>query len=261
MPVITLPDGSQRAFDNPVSVFDVAADIGPGLAKAALAGKIDGREVDTSYMIEDDAELAIITERDEEGLEIIRHSTAHLLAMAVQQLFPGVQVTIGPVIEDGFYYDFAFERPFTPEDLEKIEAEMKKIAKEKHTVTRAVGDRGRIRVEARVEGDVYVVLVGDSGPGVSDDQARRIFEPFWTTRPAGEGTGLGLSISRRFCRMMGGDVEVESKEGAGSTFTVVLPSEVPVSRSARVSDVRWRTDDMIRAITPPWSMRSRTLGV
>ena len=117
MPVITLPDGSQRSFDNPISVHDVAADIGPGLAKAALAGVVDGREVDTSHVIAKDASLSIITERDDAGLEIIRHSTAHLLAMATQELFPGVQVTIGPVIDDGFYYDFATEHHFTPEDI------------------------------------------------------------------------------------------------------------------------------------------------
>ena len=107
MPVITLPDGSQRKFDKPVSVRDVAADNGPGLARAALAGVVDGRQVDTSFVVDQDVSLAIITDRDEAGLEVIRHSTAHLLAMATQELFPGVQVTIGPVIEDGFYYDFA----------------------------------------------------------------------------------------------------------------------------------------------------------
>ena len=120
MPVVMLPDGSERRFDAPVTVHDVAADIGPGLAKAALAGVVDGREVDTSHVIEGDASLSIITDRDEAGLEIIRHSTAHLLAQAVQQLFPGTQVTIGPTIEDGFYYDFASDHSFTPEDLEKI---------------------------------------------------------------------------------------------------------------------------------------------
>ena len=131
MPVITLPDGSQRSFSQPVSVHDVAADIGPGLAKAALAGVVDGKEVDTSYVVDRDASLAIITDRDEAGLEIIRHSTAHLLAMATQDLFAGVQVTIGPVIEDGFYYDFATEHSFTPEDLEKIEARMQELVADK----------------------------------------------------------------------------------------------------------------------------------
>ncbi len=128
MPIVTLPDGSQRSFDHPVSVAEVAADIGPGLAKAALAGVVDGKEVDTSFTIAADVALAIITERDDAGLEIIRHSTAHLLAMAVQDLFPGAQVTIGPTIEDGFFYDFAFERAFTPDDLEAIEKRMAELA-------------------------------------------------------------------------------------------------------------------------------------
>ena len=107
MPQITLPDGSSRQFDNPVSVFDCAADIGPGLAKAALAGKVNGEMVDTSFVMADDAELAIITSKSEEALELIRHDAAHVMAQAVQELFPGTQVTIGPAIEDGFYYDFA----------------------------------------------------------------------------------------------------------------------------------------------------------
>ncbi|MCW8829555.1 MAG: threonine--tRNA ligase [Gammaproteobacteria bacterium] len=141
MPVITLPDGSQRQFDKPVTVHDVAADIGPGLAKAALAGKIGERLVDTSYRIEDDAQLAIITDKSEEGLEIIRHSTAHLLAQAVKRLYSDAQVTIGPVIEDGFYYDFAYERPFTTEDLEKIEKEMAKIVADDIPVERSVMSR------------------------------------------------------------------------------------------------------------------------
>jgi threonyl-tRNA synthetase len=164
MPVITLPDGSQRAFDNPVSVYDVAADIGPGLAKAALAGKVDGREVDTSYMIDGDSELAIITERDEEGLEIIRHSSAHLLAMAVQELFPGVQVTIGPVIEDGFYYDFASGHTFTPEDLEKIEKRMEDIVKDHLRVDRVVVDRDQAVMMFRQMGEHYKVQIIEDLP-------------------------------------------------------------------------------------------------
>ncbi|MGM0595259.1 MAG: threonine--tRNA ligase [Pseudomonadota bacterium] len=141
MPEITLPDGSKRQFDHPVTVHDVAADIGPGLAKATLAGKVGDKLVDASHCIEDDAELAIITDKSEEGLEIIRHSTAHLLAQAVKRLFPDAQVTIGPVIEDGFYYDFAYERPFTTEDLEKIEKEMAKIVKDDIPVERSVMKR------------------------------------------------------------------------------------------------------------------------
>ena len=141
MPVVTLPDGSQRCFDHPVSVHDVAADIGPGLAKAALAGKVDDRMVDTSYVIEQDASLGIITDRDEEGVEVIRHSTAHLLAQAVKELFPEAQVTIGPVIENGFYYDFAYKRAFTPEDLEKIEKKMAELARQDFQVSRKVMPR------------------------------------------------------------------------------------------------------------------------
>ena len=119
---ITLPDGSKRTFDKPVTVAEVAASIGAGLAKAALAGKVDGKLVDTSYRLDTDANLAIVTDKDVDGLEIIRHSTAHLLAYAVKELFPDAQVTIGPVIENGFYYDFSYKRPFTPEDLTKIAA-------------------------------------------------------------------------------------------------------------------------------------------
>ena len=124
MPIISLPDGSQRSFDHPVSVFQVSEDIGPGLAKAALAGKVNGEMVDTSYVMDADAELSIITVRDEEGLEVIRHSSAHLMAQAVKQLYPETQVTIGPVIENGFFYHFAREESFVPEDLDAIEKKM-----------------------------------------------------------------------------------------------------------------------------------------
>lgn len=141
MIAITLPDGSRREFDAPLSIADVAASIGPGLAKAALAGKVDGQLVDTSYCLSDDAALEIVTDKHPDALEVIRHSTAHLLAQAVQRLFPGAQVTIGPVIDNGFYYDFAYERPFTPEDLPAIEAEMQKIAKEALPVSRSVKSR------------------------------------------------------------------------------------------------------------------------
>src|SRR3990172_7072420 len=122
MPNITLPDGSKKHFESPVTVHQVAESIGAGLARAALAGKVDGVLVDTSYILDKDAQLAIVTDKDPEGLEVIRHSAAHLLAQAVKQIFPSAQVTIGPVIEDGFYYDFSFERPFTPADIAKIEA-------------------------------------------------------------------------------------------------------------------------------------------
>src|SRR5450755_1861609 len=141
MPAITLPDGSQKHFDHPVSVAEVASSIGPGLAKAALAGKVNGALVDTSASIERDATLSIVTDRDPEGLEIIRHSTAHLLANAVQELYPDAQVTIGPVIEDGFYYDFAYTRPFSTEDLAAIEKRMAEIAAKDLKVHRRVVPR------------------------------------------------------------------------------------------------------------------------
>lgn len=164
MPAITLPDGSQRKFDQPVTVLDVAAAIGPGLAKAALAGVVNDREVDTSHVIEQDASLAIITERDEAGLEVIRHSTAHLLAMAVQELFPGTQVTIGPVIEDGFYYDFASGHHFTPEDLEKIEQRMQQIVEDDLPVERVVMSRERAIELFRNMGEHYKVQIIQSLP-------------------------------------------------------------------------------------------------
>jgi len=138
MPVITLPDGSQRSFAQPVTVAEVALSIGAGLARAALAGKVDGRLVDTSHLIAQDAGLAIITDKDADGLEIIRHSTAHLLAYAVKELFPDAQVTIGPVIENGFFYDFSYQRPFTPEDLAAIEKRMTELARQDIPVRRKV---------------------------------------------------------------------------------------------------------------------------
>ena len=136
MPVITLPDGSQRTFDNPVTVAEVAASIGSGLAKAALAGKVGGKLVDTAFSIANDSKLEIVTDKHPDALEIIRHSTAHLLAQAVQSLFPDAQVTIGPVIDDGFYYDFAYKRPFTPEDLAAIEARMLELSNANLPVSR-----------------------------------------------------------------------------------------------------------------------------
>ena len=141
MPVITLPDGSQRSYEAPLSVLAVAADIGAGLAKATLAGKVDGQLVDASHLIEQDAALSIITAKDAEGLDIIRHSSAHLMAQAVKQLFPDVQVTIGPTIENGFYYDFSSSRPFTPEDLQAIEARMQDLIKQDIPVERSTLSR------------------------------------------------------------------------------------------------------------------------
>ncbi len=164
MPVIRLPDGSERRFDQPVTVHDVAANIGPGLAKAALAGKVNGKLVDTSFRIESDSDLAIVTDKDAEGLEIIRHSTAHLLAQAVKELFPEAQVTIGPVIEDGFYYDFAFKRGFTPEDLEAIEKKMAELAKRDLPVTRKEVPRDEAVAYFKAIGEAYKAEIIESIP-------------------------------------------------------------------------------------------------
>ena len=155
MPIITLPDGSQREFSQAISVFDVANDIGPGLAKATIAGKVDDVLVDASYMIEKDASLSIVTARDDEGLEVIRHSAAHLMAQAVKQLFPTAQVTIGPVIDDGFFYDFAFERSFTPDDVEKIEKRMGELADESIQVNRSEMSRDDAVSYFRGKGEEY----------------------------------------------------------------------------------------------------------
>src|SRR5690625_137981 len=161
---IVLPDGSKRQFDQPVSVLEVARSIGPGLAKAALAGRVDGRLVDVSHVIDDDAELAIVTERDEDGLEIIRHSAAHLLAHAVKELFPEAQVTIGPVIENGFYYDFAYKRAFTEDDLVAIEARMEEIAKRDLPVYREVWERDEAVDFFRQEGEEYKARIIEDIP-------------------------------------------------------------------------------------------------
>jgi len=155
MPVVTLPDGSQRRFDHPVTVDEVAGGIGAGLRKAALAARVNGKLVDTSYVIAEDANLAILTDKDPEGLEVIRHSTAHLLAQAVKELFPEAQVTIGPVIEDGFYYDFAYQRPFTPEDLAAIEAKMTELAQADQKVTRRVMARDEAVKFFKGLGEIY----------------------------------------------------------------------------------------------------------
>ncbi|MBL3589684.1 MAG: threonine--tRNA ligase [gamma proteobacterium endosymbiont of Lamellibrachia anaximandri] len=159
MPVITLPDGSRREFDQPVSIHDVAADIGPGLAKAALAGRVDGELVDTSYILGGDCELAIVTSRDEDALELMRHDAAHIMAQSVQELFPGTQVTIGPAIEDGFYYDFAREEPFAPEDLEKIEQRMREIVKRDLPLEREVWDRDEAVKRFAELGEEYKVEI------------------------------------------------------------------------------------------------------
>lgn len=165
---ITLPDGSKRPFDHPVTVQDVAASIGAGLAKATLAGKVDGKLVDASFPIEHDASLQIVTEKSPEALEILRHSTAHLMGQAVQRLFPGAQVTIGPVIDNGFYYDFAYERPFTPDDLPKIEAEMHKLVAEQLPVTRSVKSRDEAVAFFRGLGENYKAEIIEGIPADQD---------------------------------------------------------------------------------------------
>ena len=168
MPNITFPDGSVRSFEQSVTIAQVAASIGSGLAKAALAGKIDGKLVDTSFLIETDVALAIVTDKDPEGLEIIRHSTAHLLAYAVKELFPDAQVTIGPVIENGFYYDFSYKRPFTPEDLEKIEARMLDLAKRDIRVERSVLPRDEAVAYFKSIGEHYKAEIIASIPADQD---------------------------------------------------------------------------------------------
>ena len=164
MPVVTLPDGSRREYPQPVTVGELAASIGPGLAKAALAGRVDGRLVDTSFMVDHDATVAVVTGRDSDGLEVIRHSTAHLLAQAVKALYPAAQVTIGPVIEDGFYYDFAFQRGFSEEDLRAIEARMQELAKRDLPVRREVMAREQAVQLFRDMGERYKAEIIESIP-------------------------------------------------------------------------------------------------
>jgi len=164
MPVITLPDGSRREYPKPVTVAEIAASIGSGLARAALAGRVDGKLVDTSFLVERDAQVAIVTDRDPAGIEIIRHSTAHLLAQAVKELFPEAQVTIGPVIENGFYYDFAFKRGFTEEDLAKIEQRMHEIAKRDYPVSRTVMPRDEAVKFFRDMGEEYKAKIIEDIP-------------------------------------------------------------------------------------------------
>ena len=165
MPSIRLPDGSLRAFDKPVTVAEVAASIGAGLARAALAGRVDGKLVDTSFVIDHDADLAVVTEKDADGVTILRHSTAHLLAHAVKELFPDAQVTIGPVIEDGFYYDFSYQRPFTPEDLAAIEKRMAEIAGRDIKVERKVWDRDKAVEFFKGQGEHYKAQIISAIPG------------------------------------------------------------------------------------------------
>lgn len=164
MPAIRLPDGSVRQFENPVSVHDVAASIGAGLARAALAGRVDGALVDTSFVIDHDVDLAIVTDKDADGLGILRHSTAHLLACAVKELFPEAQVTIGPEIENGFYYDFSYKRPFTPEDLVAIEKKMAELAKKDIPVERYELPRDEAIAYFKSIGEAYKAEIIESIP-------------------------------------------------------------------------------------------------
>ena len=164
MPVVTLPDGSQRSYDHPITIAEIAADIGPGLARAMLAGKVDGKLVDADYLIDRDAEVAIVTDRDEEALELIRHDAAHVMAQAVQELYPGTQVTIGPAIEDGFYYDFARKEPFTPEDLKKIEDRMREIVGRDLPIKREVWGREEAKRIFEELGEHYKVEIIDAIP-------------------------------------------------------------------------------------------------
>jgi len=168
MPVVTLPDGSRREYSNPLTVMEVAADIGAGLAKAALAGKIDSNLVDTSFVINKDTELAIITDRDDDGLEVIRHSTAHLLAQAVKSLYPEAQVTIGPVIDDGFYYDFAYKEGFTESDLDKIQKKMQELVKQNDVVERSVKTRDEAVQFFKDMGEEYKAEIIASIPADQD---------------------------------------------------------------------------------------------
>ena len=196
MPNIHLPDGAVKSFAAPVSVADIAASVGPGLAKAALAGRVDGKLVDTSYVVSADATVAIVTDKDPDGLEVLRHSTAHLLAYAVKELFPDAQVTIGPVIEDGFYYDFAYKRPFTPEDLAAIEAKMAELAKKDEPVSRrtmprndavayfkSIGEHFKAEIIASIPSDEDISLYSEGkftdlcrGPHVPSTGKLKVFK-------------------------------------------------------------------------------------
>ena len=164
MPTITLPDNSQREYDKALTVMQVSESIGPGLAKATLGGMVDDQLVDASYLLDKDSNLRIITERDPEGLEIIRHSCAHLMAQAVKELYPEAQVTTGPVIEDGFFYDYAYEPGFTPEDLVKIEKKMQELTKANLEVTRSVKSRDEATAFFRDMGEEYKAQITESIP-------------------------------------------------------------------------------------------------
>ena len=201
MPVVTLPDGSTREFDQAVSVHDVAADIGPGLAKAALTGRVDGELVDTSYLIEQDSALAIVTSRDEDALELMRHDAAHVMAQAVQELYPGTQVTIGPAIENGFYYDFARDEAFTPEDLTAIEKRMHEIVKRDLKIEREVWDRDyAVKVFADIGEQYKVEIINDVIPEGEEVSVYRQGEWFDVCRgphlPSTGKLGKGFKLTK-----------------------------------------------------------------
>lgn len=164
MPVITLPDGSQRSFDHPVSIMQVAESIGAGLAKATVAGRVNGRLLDACDLITDDAELQIITPKDQEGLEIIRHSCAHLIGHAIKQLYPDTKMVIGPVIEEGFYYDVYSERPFTPEDLEAIDKRMRELIAQDYDVIKKLTPRAEVIKTFTERGEDYKLRLIDDMP-------------------------------------------------------------------------------------------------
>ena len=188
MPNIRLPDGSSKSFPGPVTVAEIAASIGAGLARAALAGKVNGKLVDTSYRVESDAEIAIVTPKSPEGLDILRHSTSHLMAQAVQELFPGAQVTIGPVIENGFYYDFAYKRPFTPEDLAAIEKRMAEIARKDLPVER--------KIMSRDDAVRFFESIGESTRPRSSRRSRRTSRSPSTARATGSTCAAGRTCPR-----------------------------------------------------------------
>ena len=164
MPVITLPDGTKRSFDKPVAISDVALDIGPGLARATIAGEVNGRLQDVCDILESDVSLRLITDKDSEGLEIIRHSCAHLIGHAVKQLFPNANMVIGPVIDNGFYYDIAVSEPFTPADLENIENRMRKLIKQNYEVVKRVTAREDVIAEFRNRGEEYKLKLIEEMP-------------------------------------------------------------------------------------------------
>ncbi len=229
MPVITLPDGSRRPYDKSLTVAEIAADIGAGLARAALAGKVNGKLVDTSYRVESDADVAVVTDKSPEGIEVLRHSTAHLLAQAVKELFPEAQVTIGPVIEDGFYYDFAFKRGFTEEDLAAIEARMREIVKRDYPVHRSVMARDAAVKFFRDMGEEYKAQIIESIPQGEDISLYRQGEFVDLCR----GPHVPSTGKLRAFKLM----KVAGAYWRGDSRNEML---------ARVYGTAWRTDDELK---------------